>query len=79
MRREVAVADKARLGWATLRELHEGAAPTLERLAAASGRTVAAVRSRAKREAWGELFPAIADEDPGIGQEGRGGRGCIDR
>ena len=57
------MADKARLGWATLRELHEGAAPTLERLAAASGRTVAAVLSRAKREAWGELFPAIADED----------------
>jgi hypothetical protein len=57
------VVGKAAIGWIALRELHDGATPTFERLAAATGRTVQAVRNRARREAWGELAGRISDED----------------
>src|SRR5262245_66364464 len=61
--REFAVAEKAATAWFALRELHEGATPTFERLAAATGRTVETLRNRAKRESWGELAGGFDDAD----------------
>jgi hypothetical protein len=57
------VAERAAIAWFALRELREGATPTFERLAAATGRTVETLRNRAKREAWGELAGRIDDDD----------------
>ena len=39
-----------------LRELHEGAPPTFERLGAAAGRSAASIERKAKREGWADGF-----------------------
>ncbi len=45
---------------AALRELFEGAPPTLPRLAAAAGRLPARLTSTAQRERWGERPAELA-------------------
>ncbi|MGB3899881.1 MAG: hypothetical protein WA973_15175 [Mesorhizobium sp.] len=45
--------------WAALRALHEGAAPSLDLLAQASGRSPAAMRKRAASEGWRDAEAAM--------------------
>jgi hypothetical protein len=50
---------KAALQWRALRALHEGAAPSLDLLANASGRPIASVRKRAEKEDWRDAEAAM--------------------
>jgi hypothetical protein len=47
------------LQWAALRALHEGAAPSLDLLAQACGRSPAAMRKRAASEGWRDAEAAM--------------------